>query len=65
MTLHDLKTRWLKARIAYHRRKANSFNGPLVRTYKRDSYYIWMRNMAWRHAMKAHSLERKLLATAG
>ena len=64
MTLHHLKTRWLRVRIAYHRRQANSYNTPLARSYKRDRYYIWMRNMALHHARKAHSLERRLLTAS-
>jgi hypothetical protein len=61
-TLHKLRTRWLQARIAYHRRKAHSYNLPVVRSYKRDGYNMWLRNMALRHSMKAHDLEQRLAA---
>ena len=61
-TLHKLKTRWLQARIAYHRRKAHSYNVPVVRSFKREAYHAWLRNMAHRHSMKAHALEQRLAA---
>ena len=61
-TLHKLRTRWLQARIAYHRRKAVSYNVPVVRSFKRDGYHTWLRNMAHRHSMKAHALELELRA---
>lgn len=60
--LNKLRTRWLQARIAYHRRKAHSYSAPaVVRSYKRDGYNVWLRNMALRHSMKAHALEQKLI----
>ena len=62
-TLQRLKTRWLHARIAYHRRKARSYNLPVVRSFKREAYHAWLRNMALRHSMKAHALEQQLVAT--
>lgn len=58
--LENLRTRWLQARIAYHRRKAHSYNLPVVRSYKRDRYHAWLRNMALRHSMKARDLEQRL-----
>jgi len=61
ITWQRLRAGWLKARIAYHRRQANSYSRPVARTYKRDGYVVWARNMALRHSMKAHNLERKLL----
>jgi hypothetical protein len=62
MTLQDIKTRWIRARIAYHRRKAVSYNKPVeTRSFKRDSYQMWMRTMALRHSMKAAALERGIL----
>jgi hypothetical protein len=60
-TLHKLKTRWLQARIAYHRHQAHSYSAPVVRSYRRERYHAWLRNMALRHSMKAHDLERKLV----
>ena len=60
-TLDKLKTRWLQARIAYHRRQAHSYSVPVVRSYKRERYHMWLRNMALRHSMKAHALERQLV----
>jgi len=57
---NKIRTAWLKARIAYHRNKAESYNKPVVRSFKRDGYGIWMRNMAMRHELKAHHLERQL-----
>lgn len=65
ITWQQLKLRWLKARIAYHYRQAAAYNKPVVRSFKRDSYGIWMRNMAMRHAMKAHDLERRLVLLTG
>jgi len=62
ITWHRIKLGWLKARIAYHRRQANSYGtAPVIRSFKRDGYAIWMRNMAMQHAMKGHDLERRLL----
>jgi hypothetical protein len=60
-TLEKLKARWLQVRIAYHRRKARSYSVRLVRSYKRETYHMWMQNMALRHSMKAHALEQRLL----
>jgi hypothetical protein len=60
-TLEKLKTRWLQARIAYHRRQAHSYSVPVVRSYRRERYHAWLRNMALRHSMKAHALERRLV----
>ena len=65
ITWHKIKTHWLRARIAYHRRQAESYNKPVIRSFKRDNYEIWMRNMALRHAMKANALERRLLLAGG
>ena len=65
LTWHNLKTRWLKARIAYHRRQADAYSKPVIRSFKRDDYQIWMQNMAMRHAMKAHDLERRLAMAGG
>ena len=62
MKLQDIKARWIRARIAYHRRKAESYSKPITsRSFKRDTYQIWMRTMALRHSMKAAALERELL----
>jgi hypothetical protein len=62
ITWQKIRTGWLKARIAYHRRQADSYGtAPVIRSFKRDGYAIWMRNMAMRHAMKAHDLQRRLL----
>ena len=61
ITWQKVRTGILKARIAYHRSQAESYNtAPVIRSFKRDGYAIWMRNMAMRHAMKAHDLERRL-----
>ena len=60
LTWRKLRTHWLKARIAYHRRQAESYSKPVIRSFKRDGYQIWSQNMAMRHAMKAHDLERRL-----
>ena len=60
-TLNKLKTRWLQARIAYHRRQAHTYSVPVVRSYRRERYHAWLRAMALRHSMKAHALERQLL----
>ena len=65
ITFQNLKASWIKARIAYHRRQADSYSKPVVRSFKRDGYEIWMRNMAMRHSMKAHALERQLLVVGG
>ena len=65
ITFQNLKASWIKARIAYHRRQADSYSKPVVRSFKRDGYEIWMRNMAMRHSMKAHALERELLVAGG
>ena len=59
-TLQKLKTRWLQARIAYHRRQAHSYNVPVVRSYRRERYHAWLRTMALRHTMKARDLEQRL-----
>jgi hypothetical protein len=64
-TLTKLKTRWLQARIAYHRRQAHSYNLPVVRSYRRERYHAWLRTMALRHSMKAHALERQLALSGG
>lgn len=64
ITWHQLRTGWLKARIAYHRRQANSYSRHVARSFRRDSYVVWTRNMALRHSMKAHHLERRLLLAA-
>jgi hypothetical protein len=62
ITWQKIKTGCLKARIAYHRRQANSYGtAPVIRSFKRDGYAIWMRNMSMQHAMKAHDLQRRLL----
>jgi hypothetical protein len=65
VTWQRIKAKWLKARIAYHRAKAESYSKTQVRSHKRDDYGIWMRNMAMRHEIKAHNLERQLSAVAG
>ena len=62
ITLQTIRKAWLKARIAYHRRQAEAYGKPVVRSFKRDSYAIWTRTMAMRHAMKAQYLERRLAA---
>jgi hypothetical protein len=59
-TLDKLKTRWLQARIAYHRRQAASYDVPVVRGYRRERYHAWLQNMRRQHVMKAHALEREL-----
>ena len=60
-TLDKFKARLLQVRIAYHRRKAHSYSVPVVRSYKRERYHLWLRNMALRHSMKANALERQLV----
>ena len=60
-TLNKLKTRWLQARIAYHRRQAHAYNAPVVRSYRRERYHAWLRAMALRHQMKARDLEQRLV----
>jgi hypothetical protein len=65
ITWQKLRTGWLKARIAYHRRQANSYSRHVARSFRRDGYIVWTRNMALRHSMKAHDLERKLLLVGG
>ena len=65
ITLNKLKTRWIQARIAYHRRQAHSYSLPVVRSYRREVYHTWLRHMALRHAMKANVLERKLVLAGG
>lgn len=65
ITLQKIKTAWLKARIAYHRRQANSYSRPVIRSFKRDNYEIWLHNEAMRHRMKAHALERELMIATG
>ncbi len=64
-TLKTLKTRWIQARIAYHRRQAHSYSAPVVRSYRRERYHAWLRNMALRHSMKASELERRLVVAGG
>ena len=64
-TLAKLKTRWLQARIAYHRRQADSYNLPVVRGYRRERYHAWLQKMRLHHSMKAHELERRLAVTSG
>ncbi|HYH43387.1 MAG TPA: hypothetical protein VD867_15550 [Burkholderiales bacterium] len=64
ITWQRIKAEVLKARIAYHRRQAESYGKTQVRSHKRDDYGIWMRNMAMRHEMKAHHLERQLSSVA-
>ena len=65
ITWQTLRAGWLKARIAYHRRQANSYSRHVARSYRRDSYVVWTRNKALRHSMKAHDLERRLLLLGG
>ena len=60
-TLHKIKTRWIQARIAYHRRQAHSYSRPVVRSHRRERYHTWLHTMALRHTMKAHDLERQLV----
>jgi len=56
-----LQTAFVKLRIAYHRRKADSYNAPVAaRSIGPDRYVIWMRNMAMHHAMRSRELERQL-----
>lgn len=62
-TLEKLRLRWLQARIAYHRRQADSYNLPVVRSYRRERYHAWLQNMRLHHSMKAHALERKLASS--
>ena len=64
-TLNKLKTRWLQARIAYHRRQADSYNLPVVRGYRRERYHAWLQKMRLHHSMKAHELERQLALASG
>jgi hypothetical protein len=59
-TLNKLKIRWIQARIAYHRRQADSYNLPVVRSYRRERYHAWLQNRRLFHAMKAHALAREL-----
>ena len=59
-TLAKLKTRWIQARIAYHRRQADSYNLPVVRSYRRERYHAWLQKMRLHHSMKAHALEQQL-----
>jgi hypothetical protein len=59
--LKKLKTRWIQARIAYHRRRALSYSLPVPRSHRREHYHMWLRNMARRHAMRAHDLEQQLV----
>ncbi len=65
LTWQKIKSEWLKARIAYHRRQADSYSKPVIRSFKRDGYQIWSANMAMRHAMKAYDLERQLGGAGG
>ena len=60
MTLRRMKVWWLKARIAHHMRQADSYNQAIARSFRRDHYGVWTRNMALRHAVKAHDLKRRL-----
>ena len=64
-TIAKLKTRWLQARIAYHRRQADSYNLPVVRGYRRERYHAWLQKMRLHHSMKAHALERQLALATG
>ena len=59
-TLAKLRTRWIQARIAYHRRQAASYDFPVVRSYRREHYHAWLQKMRLQHVMKAHALEREL-----
>ena len=63
--IKNVKTRWLKARIAYHRRQAETYSRPVARSFGRDSYVTWLRNLALRHSMKAQALERQLVIAGG
>ena len=63
-TLQKLRTRWIQARIAYHRRQAASYNFQVARGYRPQRDHPWVQNMKLRHVMKAHALEREL-ASAG
>ena len=63
-TWQKMRTRWLKALIAYHRRKAAAYSRPVIGSWKRDGYNIWLRAESMRHAIKASELEEKL-ALAG
>jgi len=62
-TLNRLKTRWLQARLAYHRRQAASYNFPVVRGYRRERYHAWLQNKRLYHSMRAHELERQLASS--
>ena len=33
---HKLRTGWIKARIAYHRRQANAYSRHVARSFRRD-----------------------------
>ena len=59
-TLEKLRIAWLRARIAYHRGQAAFCSQPIVRSYKRDAYLIWLRNVGLRHSMRARELEEQL-----
>jgi hypothetical protein len=65
ITLEKLRLRWLQARIAYHRRQADSYNLRVVRSYRRERYHAWLQNMRLQHSMKAHALERQLSLSGG
>lgn len=56
-----LKMASLEVAIAYHRRKADSYNQPVIsRSTGPDRYVIWMRNMGIRHNVRARQLERQV-----
>jgi hypothetical protein len=59
-----IRTRWLKALIAYHRGKSEAYARPVIGSWKRDGYNIWLRAESLRHAIKANELQEKL-ALAG
>ena len=65
MLIHALRTGWLKARIAYHRRQADACSKPVPRGSGRDRYTLWLRNQALRHSIKARDLQRRLLLAGG
>lgn len=65
MNWQKLKLAMLKTRIAYHRRQVAAYSRPVVRSFRRETYIVWMRNRALRHSMKAHDLERELLLSGG
>jgi hypothetical protein len=61
MTVQELRMKWLKFRIAYHRRQASASHKPVPRAIGRDYYRLWLHTEALRHAMKAEALERELV----